>query len=512
MNKNNHWTPHFGIKPGEKYIINGSIDELLNVFDFVEYQAPLINIEALKFGQNIVNMRPHSNKLVPAQLNGVPNSILKLLAHEVKKTKAPYLGEHLGYLNPIAGKPALGALFPPVLNEESLDIFVENAKYIQDVIEVPLAIETPAFYFYPEGSEWTFLKFLDELDKSMPKEMGWLIDIPHLYVSAKNLGESFDDYLNFYWKSNRTVFEAHICDFKSGLHGIAYDDHKSSFTGQKNSGVEFLIKSLIANEIFPLNLTIERELTVYCLDHLREDFDLLTSFLSGNEDRVHPEKIQKIVPLSVRKGVFEGALIGVVTEHLSNQCPYFSRDIAIELAEVLEYLDTSKMIASFLKYLKENGTHFQVPMFDKKEWDGMDLISPFIEFVREHNAIGEQFNLISRNLLLEMAIVTISRQNLHCDNGEIYVLFESSQRFDEFEPGTYRISVDRKSDNIEIEHFDSSLIPLLFQDESLNVFLFSEKEGLLWNHQRKEHCAEVQRKLPLHQLGAVAIEAQEDGL
>src|SRR5262245_6711386 len=92
--------------------------ELSSEVDFVEYASPVLDLDMIfrpRFKQ-LTFLRPHSVFISTAWVRDPVQAVLKQVAAECRATACPYLGEHIGFLNPVEGGPSLGYIYPPPLS------------------------------------------------------------------------------------------------------------------------------------------------------------------------------------------------------------------------------------------------------------------------------------------------------------------------------------------------------------------------------------------------------------
>ncbi|MEK6555173.1 MAG: DUF692 family multinuclear iron-containing protein, partial [Bdellovibrionota bacterium] len=229
----------------------------------------LLNFESLHQRLDLLpqQLRPHGVNLSLASENEPSASILKLLKEECEKTNAPYLAEHIGYLNTNPNGPSFGYLIAPPLNYETISNIVRNIQILHDFVGVPIALENCVVYSRHPESTMTWLEFITTLDQELPDNIGWLIDYAHLKVTNQNLKEgNFIEWLNVYALSKRPIFEVHFANVKFDSQGVCHDDHHEPFS---DGFIRQTWSDFCDLGIEPFNLTIEREL------HSEKDIKLL---------------------------------------------------------------------------------------------------------------------------------------------------------------------------------------------------------------------------------------------
>ncbi len=97
-------------------------------------------------------------------------------------------------------------LLPFPRSQEALLRIVQNIARTQDALKRPIAIENPSHYLRIEGHDWGEIEFLTELARRTG--CGLLLDVNNVYVSARNLGFSAEDYLDAF--PGAAVMEVHL--------------------------------------------------------------------------------------------------------------------------------------------------------------------------------------------------------------------------------------------------------------------------------------------------------------
>jgi hypothetical protein len=176
---------HF-IAQGENEI---AISEVLaeNFWEHRHLPAALLNLR-----DSGVPVIPHA---VSLSLGGArqPDDIkLHRLGALAEKLQAPYVSEHFAFTR-AAGLES-GHLLPFKRTQQTLEVVIENIRYAQERLPVPLCLENIATFFdWPdhEISEPQFIKTIIE-----ETSIGLLLDVSNLYTNHINLGWSYTDYLD----------------------------------------------------------------------------------------------------------------------------------------------------------------------------------------------------------------------------------------------------------------------------------------------------------------------------
>ncbi len=97
-------------------------------------------------------------------------------------------------------------LLPFPRSQEALLRIAQNITRTQDALKRPIAIENPSHYLRIEGHDWGEIEFLTELARRTG--CGLLLDVNNVYVSARNLDFSAEDYLDAF--PGAAVMEVHL--------------------------------------------------------------------------------------------------------------------------------------------------------------------------------------------------------------------------------------------------------------------------------------------------------------
>ncbi len=138
----------------------------------------------------------------PLSLHGVSASLaadadpdprhLARLAALVRRFEPALVSEHLawstwrGHYHP--------DLLPFPRTRKALERIAANVSRLQEAIGRPVSLENPAHYLRLEGHDYGETDFLAELARRTG--CGLLLDVNNVFVSARNLGESAQDYLD----------------------------------------------------------------------------------------------------------------------------------------------------------------------------------------------------------------------------------------------------------------------------------------------------------------------------
>ena len=122
--------------------------------------------------------------MYPGDAGGVKFEHLRRLKRLVRRTKTPWLSDHLCW-GSVDGSMSHD-LLPIPFTFEAARKTAENLRIIQDFLEVPLAMENVSSYGEFNGNEMTEWEFLAEVTELA--DVGILLDVNNIYVSAFNHG------------------------------------------------------------------------------------------------------------------------------------------------------------------------------------------------------------------------------------------------------------------------------------------------------------------------------------
>lgn len=150
----------------------------------------------------------------PVSLHGVALSLaadagpdaahLKRLAELARRVEPALISEHLAW------STWRGAYHPDLLpfprTTAALARIADNVSRTQDALQRRIAVENPSHYLKLDGHEWSETGFLCELARRTG--CGLLLDVNNVYVSARNMGYSAEDYLDAF--PGKPVMEIHL--------------------------------------------------------------------------------------------------------------------------------------------------------------------------------------------------------------------------------------------------------------------------------------------------------------
>jgi uncharacterized protein (UPF0276 family) len=150
----------------------------------------------------------------PVSLHGVSLSLagesepdaahLQRLAALARRIQPALVSEHLAW------STWNGQYFPDLLpfprSTAALHRIAANVARTQDALGTAIAIENPSHYLRVDGHEWDEIDFLRELARRTGCKL--LLDINNVYVSARNLGFSANDWIDRF--PHALVGEVHL--------------------------------------------------------------------------------------------------------------------------------------------------------------------------------------------------------------------------------------------------------------------------------------------------------------
>jgi uncharacterized protein (UPF0276 family) len=129
---------------------------------------------------------------------------LKRLSELARRVEPALISEHLAW------SAWRGAYHPDLLpfprTTEALARIADNISRTQDALRRRIAVENPSHYLKLDGHEWSETEFLRELARRTG--CGLLLDVNNVYVSARNMGYSAEDYLDAF--PGKAVMEIHL--------------------------------------------------------------------------------------------------------------------------------------------------------------------------------------------------------------------------------------------------------------------------------------------------------------
>jgi uncharacterized protein (UPF0276 family) len=135
----------------------------------------------------------HGVGMYPGDAGGIDFDHLRRLKKLVKRTKTPWLSDHLCW-GSVDGSMSHD-LLPIPFTFEAVKKTAENLRIAQDFLEVPLAVENVSSYGEFRDNEMTEWEFLAEVAEAA--DVGILLDVNNIFVSSIN--NEFDplEYVEF---------------------------------------------------------------------------------------------------------------------------------------------------------------------------------------------------------------------------------------------------------------------------------------------------------------------------
>jgi uncharacterized protein len=128
-----------------------------------------------------------------------PQSTLSAIREWVRRTRTPWLGEHLSFITAereqagqfadeyAPGEPYnIGYTVCPPFNNATLDIVLTSIERAELQFDVPMLLENPPIYFAVPGSTMTQIEFLGKLCRQ--SSILLLLDLAHLFITSQTMG------------------------------------------------------------------------------------------------------------------------------------------------------------------------------------------------------------------------------------------------------------------------------------------------------------------------------------
>jgi uncharacterized protein (UPF0276 family) len=210
-----------------------------NIIDYLEVPFELLeqNPQALELvaGRDLVL---HCASLSLASSRQVAPAKLERLSYWIEKTGTPWLGEHLAFIS--AARPAgggdeyapgepynIGFTVSPPMNTASVETVSQNIRQYARQLSVPILVENSPIYFRLPGSDMNQIEYINRILANC--DAGLLLDLTHLYISAKNEGFSVVDAID-HLPLDRVV-EIHVSGVEEA-EGISWDHHASGIRSE----------------------------------------------------------------------------------------------------------------------------------------------------------------------------------------------------------------------------------------------------------------------------------------
>lgn len=204
---------------------------------------------------------PHSVSLSLGSAEYPDQEVVNNLLHAIELTGAELVSDHICFTR--TGELNSGHLLPIEQSPEMIEVFVQNYKFVQEQLPVPLALENIARIFNWEESSMDEPEFVREIaDKTGCK---LLLDVSNLYANSINLGWDVDRYLESY--PLHALEYVHVAG-GSYNHGYFLDTHAHTVGDEQ---LEVLRK--LCERTHPPRVMLERDANYPPEDILRLELD-----------------------------------------------------------------------------------------------------------------------------------------------------------------------------------------------------------------------------------------------
>lgn len=162
--------------------------EIISENFMVDGGKPLFHLERVLDSYRVVQ---HGVSLGIGGPEPLDRGYLARLKQLVRKVSPPWLSDHFCWCG--AGGAHLHDLLPLPYTWEVVELVAERARAVQDYLEVPFALENTSSYMAFTASEMTEWQFISEVAERA--NIGLLLDVNNVYVSAHNHGFSADTFI-----------------------------------------------------------------------------------------------------------------------------------------------------------------------------------------------------------------------------------------------------------------------------------------------------------------------------
>jgi uncharacterized protein (UPF0276 family) len=215
------WSP--GIDGFLRSQEGGNVDYIEIPFEQLDHDPTLSG----KYGKTPVVL--HCASMSVAGFVRPTSSTLAAIEREAANTQTPWIGEHLAFVLAHPYDPDgkdepinVGYTVCPQLSESTLAQVASNLTWLQSRFPAPIILENIPQYFPVPGSTMNLIEFISELCARTP--VGLLLDLAHLYISAKNFGHDPVRVLDGF--PLERVVEIHLAGVNE-QGGRYWDDHAS---------------------------------------------------------------------------------------------------------------------------------------------------------------------------------------------------------------------------------------------------------------------------------------------
>ncbi len=169
--------PHYSHILSEKPAVGWF--EIISENYMVDGGRPLAVLDRILDQYTVVQ---HGVGMYPGDAGGIDFDHLRRLKRLVRRTKTPWISDHLCWGSVDGGMSH--DLLPIPFTFEAVRKTAENLRIAQDFLEVPLAVENVSSYGEFNGDEMTEWEFLAEVAEAA--DVGILLDVNNIYVSSIN--------------------------------------------------------------------------------------------------------------------------------------------------------------------------------------------------------------------------------------------------------------------------------------------------------------------------------------
>jgi hypothetical protein len=179
--------PHYSHILNRKPVVDWF--EIISENYMVEGGRPLAVLDRILEQYKVVQ---HGVSMYFGSTDRVNREHLKRLKNLVKRTKTPFLSDHLCWGS--FDGTYTHDLLPMPYTFAAAKITAQHVREVQDFVGVPVCVENVSSYAEFHESEMSEWEFLSEVVEQA--DCGILLDVNNIYVSSKNHGFDPYDYLN----------------------------------------------------------------------------------------------------------------------------------------------------------------------------------------------------------------------------------------------------------------------------------------------------------------------------
>ncbi|MEO1289265.1 MAG: DUF692 family multinuclear iron-containing protein [Chloroflexota bacterium] len=215
---------------------------------------------------------------------------IELLRKVIKRLNPPWFSDHLSFNQ--TGQFRTGFFLPPRQTVDGIAMSVRSIKYLQEMLEIPIAVETGVNYFKPREDELPDGYFVQRVVTEA--NCGILLDLHNILANQINGRQSVDDFLAMIPKER--VWELHVA---GGLEmdGFYLDAHSGAISNLLLDIVREVIPRLhnlkaIVYEIFPSFVQVAG------VDRVTEQLEILQN-LWTNHQRINVDTHNTVAIIEV---------------------------------------------------------------------------------------------------------------------------------------------------------------------------------------------------------------------